>query len=79
MRILRDPSKEEVQKHPDWISHPADVPILVAAKRANVDFLATLNTKHFLADPEVSRRSSLRIGTPGDALAWVRERLSKLT
>jgi predicted nucleic acid-binding protein len=78
IRILRDPSKEEVQKHLDWISHPADVPILVAARRANVDFLATLNTKHFLVDPGVSERSGLRIGTPGDALSWVRERLSKL-
>jgi predicted nucleic acid-binding protein len=78
IRILRDPSKEEVQKHLDWISHPADVPILVAARRANVDFLATLNTKHFLVDPGVSKRSGLRIGTPGDALSWVRERLSKL-
>ena len=77
IRILRDPSKEDVQKHLDWISHPADVPILVAARRANVDYLATLNTKHFLANPEVSMRSELRIGTPGDALSWVRERLSK--
>jgi len=77
IRIVRDPQIEEVLEHQDWISHPADVPILVAAVQARVDFLATLNTKHFIDDPEVSRRSGLRIGTPGDALAWVRERLSK--
>ena len=77
IRILRDPVKEDVQKHLDWISHVADVPILVAAWQANVDYLATLNTKHFLDDPEVSRRSGLRIGTPGDALAWACKHLSQ--
>lgn len=77
IRILRDPQHSEILEHQNWISHPADVPILVVAARARVDFQATLNTKHFIDDPEVSRRSGLRIGTPGDALAWVREQLSK--
>ena len=77
IRILRDPQRSEILERQDWISHPADVPILVVAARARVDFLATLNTKHFIDDPEVSRRSGLRIGTPGDALAWVREQMSK--
>lgn len=77
IRILRDPQLTEILEHQDWISHPADVPILVVAARAWVDFLATLNTKHFIDDPEVSRRSGLRIGTPGDALAWVREQMAK--
>lgn len=77
IRILRDPQITEILEHQDWISHTADVPILVVAARARVDFLATLNTKHFIDDPEVSRRSGLRIGTPGDALDWVREQLAK--
>ncbi|MCL5996071.1 MAG: PIN domain-containing protein [Chloroflexi bacterium] len=76
IRILRDPPNEEVQKHQDWIGHIADVPILVSARQANVDFLATLNPRHFLNDPEVAKRSGLRIGTPGDVLAWVREQLT---
>ena len=77
IRILYDPSKEAVQKHLDWISHTADVPILVAASHAKVDFWATLNSQHFLNDPEVSFRSGLRIGTPGDVLSWIREQLGK--
>jgi predicted nucleic acid-binding protein len=77
IRILRDPQIAEILQHQDWISHPVDVPILVVAARARVDFLVTLNSKHFIDDPEVSLRSGLRIGTPGDALAWVREQLSK--
>ena len=75
--ILRDPKVEEVLKHQAWIQHPPDVPILVAAFTARVDFLATLNTRHFIDDPEVAQRSGLRIGTPGDALAWVREQFRK--
>ena len=77
IRILRDPQMTEIQAYQDWIRHTADLPILVVAARARVDFLATLNTKHFIDDQEVSRRSGLRIGTPGDALAWVREQLAK--
>jgi predicted nucleic acid-binding protein len=77
IRIVRDPVKESILEHLDWINHAADVPILVAASQAHVDFLATLNTKHFINDPAVSKRSGLMIGTPGDALAWVREQIRK--
>lgn len=77
IKIHRDPSKEEVREHSNWINHLAYVPILVSAVKANVDFLVTLNTKHFLDDPQVSFRSGLRIGTPDDALAYVRNQLSK--
>jgi predicted nucleic acid-binding protein len=77
IRIVSDPQTEEVNQHQDWINHSADVPILLAAACARVDFLVTLNTKHFLEDPEVSRRTGLRIGTPGDALAWVRGKMSE--
>jgi predicted nucleic acid-binding protein len=76
VRILDDPSPEEVRKHLDWISHAADVPILVVAARARVDFLVTLNTRHFSEDKNVSQPSGLRIGTPGDGLVWVRQQLS---
>lgn len=75
IRIVRDPHVDLVRQHQHWINHPADVPILVAAVNAQVDFLVTLNTRHFIDDPQVARRSGLRIGTPGDALVWVRGRL----
>ncbi|MBE3087775.1 MAG: PIN domain-containing protein, partial [Chloroflexi bacterium] len=63
IRIVPDPQIEEVRQHQDWINHSADVPILVAAARARVDFLATLDTRHFIDDPGVARRSGLTIGT----------------
>ena len=73
LRIVRDPSPKEVEAHRDIVAHQADVPIVVAAMKASVDYLVTLNRRHFIDDPGVAARSGLRIGAPGDALAWVRE------
>lgn len=77
LRIQYDPSPEQANAHQDVIAHPPDVPIVVAAMQAGVDYLVTLNRRHFVDDPAVSARSGLRIGSPGDALAWVRERIEK--
>jgi predicted nucleic acid-binding protein len=76
LNIIRNPSLKEISDHLYLIRDPNDVPILLSAMKAKVDFLATHNRKHFLDDPKVSELSGLRIGTPGDALAWVRENLS---
>jgi len=73
--IVRDPSSKEIEANLYLINDPNDVPILIAAMKAKVDYLATHNRKHFLDDPEVAERSGLRIGTPGDVLAWLRENL----
>ena len=75
LHIVRDPSPEQVSARQHYIAHPADVPILLAAMEASVDYLVTLNRKHFLDDPQVAASSGLRMGTPGDALAWVRGRI----
>jgi predicted nucleic acid-binding protein len=75
-RIVRDPSPEEVATHLNLISHAADVPILLAAMQVKVDYLVTHNRRHFMDDPAVARQAGLRIGSPGDALVWVREQIS---
>jgi predicted nucleic acid-binding protein len=77
LRIVHDPSPEEVEAHKDIITHRTDVPIVVAAMRAGVDYLVTFNRRHFIDDPGVATRSGLRIGLPGDVLAWVREQLAR--
>lgn len=79
LTIVRDPLPEEVAAHHDLIAHPADVPIVLAAMKAGGDFLVTLNRRHFLDDKGVAARSGLRIGTPQDALAWVREQIVRRT
>jgi len=75
LRIVRDPSPVEVAAHADIIAHVPDVPIVVAAMQVKADYLVTLNRHHFLDDPSVAARAKLRIGTPGDALEWVRRSL----
>jgi len=77
VRIVRDPSPEEIKSHLDITTHRSDVPIIVAAMKASVDYLVTLNRRHFIDDPKVADRARVAIGTPGDALAWVRERLAR--
>jgi len=76
LKIVGDPSKKEVEANLYLIGDPNDVPILLAAMKAKVDYLATHNRRHFLDDPKVAERSGLKIGTPGDVLAWIRENLS---
>jgi predicted nucleic acid-binding protein len=77
LRIVRDPSPGEIERHLNIIPHRADVPIIVAAMQIKTDYLVTFNRRHFIDDPGVARRAKLRIGTPGDALAWVRQTLTE--
>lgn len=74
-KIVLAPTSEEIQTCLYMISDPSDTPILAAAIKAKVDFLVTHNRRHFLDDPKVAQTSGLRIGTPGDALAWIKENL----
>ena len=76
LKIVHNPTEEEIKENLYLIADPDDVPILLAAMKAHVDYLATHNRKHFLDDPKVAERSGLKIGTPGDVLAWIRENLS---
>ncbi len=71
--ILQDPSHEEIQANLYLMEDPDDVPILLAAIKAKVDYLATHDHKHFLNDPKVAEKAGIKIGTPGDVLAWIRE------
>lgn len=75
INILQDPSHEEIQANLYLMDDPDDVPILLAAIKARVDYLATHDHKHFLDDPKVAERAGIKIGTPGDVLAWIRENL----
>lgn len=76
LKIVNDPSTKEVEANLYLIEDPNDVPILLAAMKAKVDYLATHNRKHFLDDPKVAEKAGLKIGTPGDVLAWIRENLN---
>ncbi len=75
-QIVHAPTTAEVNANLQLISHQSDVPILVAAMKAEVDYLVTHNRIHFIDDISVAEKSGLRIGSPGDALARVRRQIS---
>jgi predicted nucleic acid-binding protein len=76
LKVVHNPTQKEIEENISLIADPDDVPILLAAMKAHVDYLATHNRKHFLDDPKVAEKSGLKIGTPGDVLTWIRENLS---
>ena len=75
-QIIQDLAPAEVQENLHLISHPADVPILLSAIKANLDYLVMHNRAHLIDDPDVAIKAKLRIGTPRDTLDWVRIQLS---
>lgn len=77
LRIVQDPSPEENRAHGNIIGHPLDVGIVVAAMKSDMGFIATFNRGHFIDDPHVTSKAGIPIGTPSDALAWVRGRLTQ--
>ena len=76
LKVVHDPTQKEVKDNLYLIADPDDVPILLAAMKARVDYLATHNRKHFPDDPKVAENAGIQIGTPGDVLAWIRENLN---
>jgi hypothetical protein len=63
-------TREEVLQHRHLIRHLADVPILVAALKAQPDWFITENTRHFTQ--QVARRTGLRIVHPWEFIQMVR-------
>jgi predicted nucleic acid-binding protein len=49
-----------------------DAPVVAAARRAKVDYLATLDRRHLVDVPEVAKRAGLRIVLPEEALRAIR-------
>jgi hypothetical protein len=39
--------------------------------------MATFNQRHSIDDPEVASKAGIPVGTSGDALGWVRQKLTQ--
>jgi len=70
--VVPAPDKEHLQLAEALISHPGDAAVVAAAWQASSDFLATLDRQHFLENSSLIAAVPFVIGTPGDALAWIR-------
>lgn len=68
LKILPIVSKNLIRKASMWISDKNDAPVLAAAKFLRVDYLLTLDIRHFIKDPAVAKKSGVKIMSPGDFL-----------
>jgi len=69
---LADDAPPHMIRAAEAVIDPDDAPILAATKQAHVDYLVTLNTKHFLT-PKARAFFSAPIVTPGEFLLAFRE------
>ena len=67
LKICPPPKPAQLAKYESLI-HPKDVPVLAAAVEARVDFLITLDRRHFMTPELLKKISSPKILTPGEYL-----------
>jgi predicted nucleic acid-binding protein len=75
IEVVSSPAPETVAKCMDLTGYAADAEVLAAAWDAGADYFVTLDKAHFLFNPAVRSVVPFKVGTPGDCLAWIRERL----
>lgn len=64
------PTREQVQQAASYTANK-DAPIVAAAKRAQVDYLVSLDRRHLVDVPKVAKRSGLKIVLPEEALRQI--------
>jgi len=68
--LVPSPDKEAVWAAEAYVAQK-DAFIIAASVDAAVDHVATFDRKHLIDPPEVSEKSGLSIGTPGDILGEI--------
>jgi predicted nucleic acid-binding protein len=75
IEVVPGPSSETVARCVDLTGYEPDAEVLAAAWDAGVDYFVTLDKAHFLDNQPVRDAAPFMVGTPGDCVAWIRERL----
>ena len=68
---LSNPTAEEIAEAATY-TFPKDAPIVAAAKKAGVDYLASFDRKHLVGVPQVAQGSGLTVVLPEELLAAIR-------
>jgi len=64
------PPNDKTLEHCEPHVHPKDVPVLAAAIESKVEFLITLDRRHFLNPQTLAHAGKIKIVPPGDFLQW---------
>jgi predicted nucleic acid-binding protein len=73
--VVANPTLEQVKAWQSVMSYLPDAAVLAAALTSQADYLVTLDRQHFLENALLMASPPLSIGTLGDCLIWVRDRL----
>ncbi len=73
VEVGKHPSKEMLTLAHRIVSYSPDAHVLAEALAISSDYFVTLDRKHFKM--RALSEAPILIGTPGDCLAWLRERL----
>jgi predicted nucleic acid-binding protein len=72
--VVSDVAPEILEQSRALVPHPGDARVLAEAWTAGVDFLVTLDRLHFLDNQKLRDKVLFEVGTPGDFIAWFRQR-----
>lgn len=74
VRVVPEPSAEALAQASAVTVTTPDARVLAEALTARVNYFVTLDREHFVDNPRTGKLPFL-VGTPGDFLAWFRDRL----
>jgi predicted nucleic acid-binding protein len=77
LEISKPPNPTLMATSESLVPHAGDARIVAAALDASIDFLVTLDRAHLLGNERLLHRIPFPLGTPGDALLWIRARWEK--
>lgn len=76
IEVVPLPGEESISASKMLTGHPGDAVILASAIEQEVDYLVTLDKKHFLSNERLREGIPFAVGTPGDFLAFFRSKYS---
>jgi len=74
IEIGENASEENINKAGQLVKYLPDTMVLAEALQGKVDWFSTHDREHFLNNPTLADLP-FRIGSPGDVIVWLRERL----
>ena len=76
LEVVSAPGPDTLQYALALTGHQGDAGVLAAALDCGTDYLVTLDRKHFLDNQPLKEAVPFPVGTPGDFLAWYREKIT---